>query len=145
MQSRRPLRQRGVAIVEFALVLPLLLLLVVITTEFGRAVYEYNAVVKSVRNGARYLSAQQPNTHQTEAANLVKYGSLSNTGQPLVRGLTAATVNADWTTFGANPTIRVVTVRVTGYQFASMFASVFGISFGNLTYPEINATMRSYQ
>jgi Flp pilus assembly protein TadG len=32
--------QRGSAIVEFALLLPLLLLLTMTTTEFGRAIYQ---------------------------------------------------------------------------------------------------------
>ena len=49
-------RQKGVAIVEFALILPFLLLLTFITTEFGRAIWEYNTLTKSVRDAARYLS-----------------------------------------------------------------------------------------
>ena len=53
-------RQKGVAIVEFALVLPFLLLLTFITTEFGRAIWEYNTLTKSVRDAARYLSIQTP-------------------------------------------------------------------------------------
>ncbi|WP_438999322.1 TadE/TadG family type IV pilus assembly protein, partial [Variovorax beijingensis] len=48
-------RQRGVALVELALITPLLLLLTFITTEFGRAMYEYNLVVKSTRDAVRYL------------------------------------------------------------------------------------------
>lgn len=51
-------KQSGVAIVEFALVLPLLLILTFITTEFGRALYQYNILTKSVRDAARYLSTQ---------------------------------------------------------------------------------------
>src|ERR1700687_3319868 len=62
--------QRGTAIVEFALVLPLLLLLTMTTTEFGRAIYQYNTIVKSLRDATRYLSTQTPNTKLTEAKNL---------------------------------------------------------------------------
>ena len=53
-------RQKGTAIVEFALVLPFLLLLTFITTEFGRAIWQYNTLAKSVRDAARYLSLQTP-------------------------------------------------------------------------------------
>ena len=55
-------KQNGVALVEFALILPLLLLLTFITTEFGRAVYQYNTITKSVRDAVRYLSTQTPGT-----------------------------------------------------------------------------------
>ena len=51
-------KQNGVALVEFALVLPLLLILTFITTEFGRALYQYNTIAKSLRDASRYLSAQ---------------------------------------------------------------------------------------
>lgn len=49
-------RQQGLAIVEFAIVLPLLLVLLLATAEFGRALYQYNTLTKAVRDGARYLS-----------------------------------------------------------------------------------------
>ena len=60
------IRQRGVALVELALIIPFLLLLTFITTEFGRAMYEYNAVAKATRDAVRYLSFQTPGTHITE-------------------------------------------------------------------------------
>lgn len=80
-------KQSGVALVELALIIPLLLLLTFITTEFGRAMYEYNAVTKSTRDAVRYLSFQTPGTHIAEAQNLMVYGNLAGTGTPLVRGL----------------------------------------------------------
>ncbi len=66
--------QKGVALVEFALVLPLLLLLTFLATEFGRAMYEYNALTKVARDAVRYLSVQMPGTKITEARNLMVYG-----------------------------------------------------------------------
>ncbi|MGH8657509.1 MAG: TadE/TadG family type IV pilus assembly protein [Gammaproteobacteria bacterium] len=49
-------RQAGVAAVEFAIVLPVVLLLMLATAELGRAFYQYNTLAKAVRDGARYSS-----------------------------------------------------------------------------------------
>ncbi len=57
--SRR-LREAGQSAVEFALVLPILLLLLIGVFDFGRAFYYYNAVANAAREGARagvYTSA----------------------------------------------------------------------------------------
>jgi Flp pilus assembly protein TadG len=47
-------RERGQAIVELSLVAPLLLLLVVVGVDIGRAFLVHNALTNSVREGARY-------------------------------------------------------------------------------------------
>lgn len=140
-------RQKGVAIVEFALILPFLLMLTFITTEFGRAIWEYNTLTKSVRDAARYLSIQTPGAQKgiDEARNLMIYGKVTGTGTPLARGLTDLNVpDPVWQTTGTNPVIRTVTVRIRDYEFKSMFGSAFGVSFGTVKFPEITATMRSY-
>lgn len=141
--------QRGVAIVEFALILPMLLVMTFITTEFGRALYQYNSVAKSVRDAARYLSQQTPGTRATEAANLVVYGNTAGTGAPVAAGLTTGNVAAPtWQlqdpVVPGGPTINAVTVRVTGYQFRSLFTTAFGQTFGVVPYSDITATMRSH-
>jgi Flp pilus assembly protein TadG len=144
-------RQRGAALVELALTTPLLLLLTFITTEFGRAMYEYNAVVKSTRDAVRYLSVQTPNTHVTEARNLIVYGNTAGTGSPLARGLSLSNVPAGscctWQSAGGSPIITTVTVRVSSYTFHSLFPSVMGVVFadanGNIVFSDITATMRA--
>lgn len=140
-------RQTGAAAVEFALVLPFLLLLTFITTEFGRAIWEYNILAKSVRDAARYLSVQTPGTKISEARSLMVYGNLTNTGTPVALGLSLANVPSPgcctWQTAGANPVINTVTVRITGYTFNSIFSTVFGLRFGAVPYPPITATMRA--
>jgi Flp pilus assembly protein TadG len=141
MQARQ---QRGVAIVEFALVLPMILLMIAVTTEFGRAIYQYGILAKSVRDAARYLSVQTPGTHMTEARNLVVYGNVAGTGTPLAIGLTTANVpNPTWQDAGTLPLITTVTVQVSGYTFNSMFGSVLGHTFGAVTFSDIRATMRT--
>ena len=138
-------RQNGVALVEFALILPFLLLLSILAFDFGRAIWEYNTLTKSVRDAARYLAIQTPGTKITQARNLMVYGNLSGSGAPLARGLSTSNVpDPTWQTAGSAPVINTVTVRITGYTFNSMFSSVLGLSFGNVTYSDISATMRSY-
>ncbi len=139
-------RQRGAALIELALIMPLLLLLTFITTEF-----EYNTVTKSARDAVRYLSVQTPGTKIAEARNLVVYGNTAGDGAPLARGLSLANVPANtcctWQSAGADPIINTVTVRISGYTFHSLFPSVFGVQFadanGNIVFSTITATMRA--
>jgi len=45
---------RGQSLVEFALLLPILMLIVVVLVDLGRAVYYYSVVHNAAREGARY-------------------------------------------------------------------------------------------
>jgi Flp pilus assembly protein TadG len=137
--------ERGAALVELALVIPLLLVMALLVAEFGRAIYQYNLLVKSVRDATRYLAMQTPGTHVTEAKNLVVYGSTASGTTPLAPGLTTAMVSAAWPAaqVGTNPPISIVTVTVSGYSFRSMWPSVLGLPFGTVAYSDITATMRS--
>lgn len=142
----RARHQRGVAILEFALVLPFLLLLTFIATEFGRAFYEFHILTKSARDGARYISVEQQGTSIEETRNLMVYGYVQPPAdaRPLAPGLSATNVpDPVWSTTGTAPVINIVTVRITGYQFQSLVTSIFGLQFGSLTFPDITATMRS--
>ena len=110
---------RGNAVVEFALVLPLLLLLFTGITEIGRAYYQANAVEKGLRAGALFAGRNSfPLTGQvrTMVANLVKTGTLDGSGPYLVSGW--ADVNADLNiddtlTFPVDATTTIPVVRVT--------------------------------
>ena len=148
MKAMKPVafKQSGVALVEFALILPLLLILTFVTTEYSRALFQYNILTKSVRDAARYLSVYNPGdtTKFPIAKNLVVYGNPSGTGVPLAIGLTTSLVpNPVWQTAGTAPVINTVTIRVTGYIFQPLFASAFGVNFGNLAFADISATMRA--
>lgn len=99
-------RQRGVAAVELAILLPFLLLLVLGTAEFGRAFFQYNTLTKAVRNGARFLSANVllgtstgvipnpiPAQLVTQIQNLVVCGQIACGNNPaFVSGLTSSNV-----------------------------------------------------
>mgnify|MGYP003577433609 CR=1 FL=1 len=138
-------RQRGTAIIEFALVLPLLVLMSIFVVELGRAMYQYNALAKSVRDAARYLSMQLPNTQVAQAKNLVVFGNPAGTGTPLLPGLNIAAHVPDptWQDAGADPVIRTVTIQVNNYSFQSMFTAVFGVNFPPLQFSAVQPTMRS--
>lgn len=51
--------QRGVAVVEFAIVIIPLLLIVAGIIEFGRTFWYYDALAKSTRDAARYVSNEE--------------------------------------------------------------------------------------
>ncbi|HEY9277246.1 MAG TPA: TadE family protein [Methylotenera sp.] len=56
-----PQRQRGAAAVEFALVIIPLLMIVAGIIEFGRTFWYYDALAKSTRDAARYVSNSRAN------------------------------------------------------------------------------------
>lgn len=61
-------RSRGQALVETALVLPVLLLIFMALFDFGRAIYAYNTVSNAAREGARVGIVDQRLTAGTPAA-----------------------------------------------------------------------------
>jgi len=58
----RPWRGDGQALVEFALVFPILMLLIFGIFDMGRAVFAYNAVANAARDGARVAMVNQIET-----------------------------------------------------------------------------------
>ena len=56
---RRPKRRRGQALVEFALVVPILLLVLIALFDLGRAVFAYNTLTNAAREGARLAIVNQ--------------------------------------------------------------------------------------
>jgi Flp pilus assembly protein TadG len=52
-------RERGQSLVEFALVIPVLLLLFMGILDFGRAIYAYNTLSNAAREGARVAIVDQ--------------------------------------------------------------------------------------
>jgi Flp pilus assembly protein TadG len=89
-------RQRGVAIVEFVITLPLLMLLLLATAEIGRALFQYNTLTKSLRDSARYVSGARPgstgvfnltNEIRDAAQRLAVYGNAGGAGPALLPGL----------------------------------------------------------
>lgn len=109
--------QRGLAVVEFALTLPFLLFLMLVTVEVGRAFVQYTTLSNAVRNAVRHVAEYAlsgttgivtiPAALQAQAQNLVVYGNPSGTGAPLLAGLTPAEVSVT-NAGGGNVAVRVV-------------------------------------
>jgi Flp pilus assembly protein TadG len=58
MQAQQRLGERGQAIAEFAIVIPMLFLLIVGLIDVGRMVYINNAIAQGAREGARFGAVQ---------------------------------------------------------------------------------------
>ena len=113
--------ERGVQLVELAIVLPIFILLFGATAEFGRYFYEYTTLAKSARVGARYLATAAVNsTEDTNAKNIVVYGNSAGTGNPILSGL--STTNVTITRSGGVPVLpQTVTVQITGFKHQPIF------------------------
>ena len=94
--------QQGVAMVEFTLVLPVLLFLLLAFGEFGRMLYQYNVLLQASRDADRFVSSQawdstlgavsMSNALQTQTKNVAVYGVPSQTGSAVLSGLTPGMV-----------------------------------------------------
>jgi Flp pilus assembly protein TadG len=109
---KHPQRQQGLAIVEFTLVLPVLLLLLLAFGEFGRMLYQYNVLLQASRDASRFVASQAWNstlgaaivpsgsTLETQTKNVAVYG-VPATGTAVVSGLTTDMVTVS--ALGADP------------------------------------------
>jgi len=114
--------ERGVQLVEVALVIPIMLLLFGAVAKFGRYFYEYTTAAKAARVGARYLvskSVTSATNYEAQAKNLVVYGNIAGTGTAVLPGLTTANVQVDYIG-GTSGVPDVVKVSIVNYQHQSI-------------------------
>jgi Flp pilus assembly protein TadG len=152
------LQQKGVAAIEFAILLPVLLFIVFGITEFGRALYAYNTIVKGTRDAARYAMTQQPGGGADPVTKcLAVYGTTDCSGTPLTPGLTVNAVSVcDWQrcpathqSQGSAPVVNLVTVTVNDpsiadadkYRFQS-FVPFVTANLSSFTFAPISTTMK---
>ena len=119
-------RDTGSAIIEMAIVFPILLLLFVGTAEVGRLFYTYTTLAKATKLGARYLSNKKEITAGTEAErdalvlaakNLVVCGYEDCEGKtPIVPGLDPVT-NVEVTLPDTTAVISSVRVEIKNYTY----------------------------
>lgn len=159
MNSRRPhiLRdERGIAASEFALILPILTVLMFAFYEAGRMYWNYNIIQSSARDAARY-AARLPVTcdgagngafedvnDTAEVQNLTRTGTVDGTADPVVSGWTdnsdvgvsiacvdnsAGDFTGLYTDMGEIPTISISAAAPSG----TMFGSLFGIDLQTIT------------
>ncbi|HEX5825769.1 MAG TPA: TadE family protein [Candidatus Limnocylindrales bacterium] len=122
---------RGQALVEFALVLPVLILILMALFDFGRAILFYNTISEAARNGARVAIVNQtPADICTTVA-----GRAAAIGLPAACAPNATAVGVYLTTPSGPGTCAAIncvqTVRVT-YQFRAI-TPIIGNLIGPLT------------
>lgn len=138
-------RMQGVAAVEFGILLIPLVTLAFGITEYGRAIYSYNTLTKSVRDAARYLTSHTPGdpSAHSDAQCMAAFGNVDCAGSPLAPGLTKAMVQTcdavltcpevtTSVTTGSG-TINLVAVRISGYPYDSVVEYVMpDLTFNNI-------------
>ena len=151
MRTLTPLfHQRGLAMVETVITLPLLLFVMLAATEFTNAFVTHTTLTKAVRDGARWAAEDAiDNTGfnltpalRLEAQNLVVYGNRAGTGTPAVNGLTAANVTV--TRLGTSDNIRVTV----NYPYTGILGTVlptfgYGSDIALLFNMDATVTMRA--
>jgi Flp pilus assembly protein TadG len=108
--------ERGAALVEFALVVPLLMMMMCATIDFGLTVYTLNNLTAAAREGGRFAAVQDPtawsNGNAVSWTNLRVYNYIKG----MNNGLTQAQVQA-LISVAKDPTTQIITVQITGYPY----------------------------
>jgi Flp pilus assembly protein TadG len=147
-------RQRGLAVVELALIVPVFVMVLVATAEVGRALYQYNTLNKAVRDAAQFVarygviagyiektktdpSGSTTSTVETIAKNLAVYGKPAAVvgDTTLLPGMTVNDVTVTEVTAAGAGGPTYVTVSAT-YTFLKIFTVIPTFGFGsNITLP----------
>jgi Flp pilus assembly protein TadG len=133
LQSHSRRRARGVATVEFAISVPVLLILMLATAEVGRVLFQYNTLTKAVRDGARYTASKASvgstrvvnitTQIRNETRNLVVTGNTAGSGSPVLTGFAVGNVTVSDAGNG------FISVSAT-YTFAPVLSSLPTFGFG---------------
>ena len=115
--------ERGTQMVELAVVIPIMLMLLGATAEFGRFFYTYSTLTNAVRAGARHACKWERNASWTypETSRMVVYGDFSDTSNgPILPGLSTSNVVVQANGPSVN-NIDSVTVKIVNYQYVPLF------------------------
>jgi Flp pilus assembly protein TadG len=108
-------------LVEAAIVVPIFLVFLAATVEFGMYFYKYTTLAKATRVGARYLAtARITAAEDAIAKNIVVYGNPAGTGSPILEGLQTSHIVI--TRSGGIAVLpETVKVEVVGFQHQPFF------------------------
>ena len=131
-------RSRGQVLVEFALISPVLISLLLGGIQFGYAFYTYNNLEKAVRDGARFASMR---TYQvgdgsfiSDVRNVVVFGkpnpTLGEQANPQVHGLTVGHVAVT----PPSGTMSTVRISVSSYTMSLPLGDITLTSKPNATF-----------
>jgi len=145
--ARRAPRERGNALIEFALSFFLIFAIFSGIFQFAYSFYVYNTLVVAVREGARYASIKPYDSTTTTPTdsflnavqNMVVYGDPSPVlgAQPIVPGIQASNVTLT-VTGGGTGTLTAptqMTVSITGFSVDAVFGSWNLNGKPNATFP----------
>lgn len=121
VQSGGRKAQRGTALIEFTLVLPLLLVMTVAAVDFGRAFFVKNVVSQAAREGVRLRAVSS-----SADSALVR--------DRVLQVANAANVTVSQLSIAGPDAARQVTVTVTA-EFNWIFPGVFNLFGANFTNP----------
>lgn len=154
MSKSNSTSEQGVAMVEFAIILPLLLFIFLGIAELGRALVFQHRLTQAVEAGARYAARATGAVDESDCAatagwtavesttsQLVTYGQMYETAAPLVPGLVESDVDvsiAVRSATGIAGPVCVVTVSVS-VQYQGIFG-VQLIPLLNIDQPTLGAT-----
>jgi Flp pilus assembly protein TadG len=138
--SRRQRRQRGNAMIEFALSFLFLFPVFYGALQYGLSFHAYNALRSAVREGARYAAGKTyltstnsyPASWGSEVKNMVVYGNLAGTGSPIISGLQPANINV--AVIFEDKVPNRITVRIQNYNMNALFRT-FTFNSPSATFP----------
>jgi Flp pilus assembly protein TadG len=133
-------RQRGAAILEFALSATVLVGLFAGAFQVGYTFYAYNRLEQAVRRGAQYASLKPQAT--TEIKNMVVYGDASPTAAapPILNGLSTSNVRVRVAGTMDEPVS--VTVAIDGYRINAVFSTTSLNGRPSVTFPYVGDAER---
>jgi Flp pilus assembly protein TadG len=147
-----PRSMRGVALVEFTVSMPLLLLLLFGGVEFTHFLMSYSILNDAVRDSARYVAAKAlagqsgvvvlDSTLTAAGQNLVVYGNVGGTGARLLPALTTGQVTVSADVANSNVNVSVA------YPYQALFAGTlptfgFGTALSTALTLNISTTMKA--
>jgi Flp pilus assembly protein TadG len=114
-------KERGAALVEFAIVATVFLSVLFGVVEFGRLFWTHNALRDAARRGVRYATIRKNDSAGIQAVkNMVVYGDPNAnpaTATPVVSGLTTGNVTVEYQNYNGLQLSARATVSITNYNF----------------------------
>lgn len=108
-------RERGQSLAELGLLLPILLLIALITVDFGRAYFAYVSVTNAARNGAEYAASSSIAANDNDG---IREAALADTSNLVnVSATNPAVTSTTGSDFQGRPYAEVTVV----YEFSTMF------------------------
>lgn len=147
-------RQSGLAMVEFAISVPVLLLLMFGSFEFGHFLIEYSTLNDAVRNASRYVAGKALadtsgdlvtgaawSTLVTQGTNLAVFGNIAGTGSPVLPALAGGVITVSEDT--ANHNVSVAAAYPYQPLFGAAIPTFMGGSISTTLTMNLSVTMKA--